>query len=83
MREVVIDTETTGLNHKNGDRIIELACIELINHIPTENYLQFYCSVDKNIEEEALKIHGLSNDFLKKFPTFSKQSKKFFRLYKK
>ena len=49
MREIVLDTETTGLDYKTGDRIIEIGCVELINHIPTGNNLQFYCSTDKKI----------------------------------
>ena len=70
MREIVIDTETTGLDYKSGDRIIEVACVELINHVATNNHLQFYCSTDRKITEEAEKIHGLSNAFLSKFPKF-------------
>ena len=76
MREVVIDTETTGLNYKTGDRIIEVGCVELINHVPTGNNLQFYCSTDKKITNNVIKIHGLTNDFLKNYPTFKEQSKK-------
>ena len=64
MREVVIDTETTGLSYKNGDRIIEVGCVELINHIATNNFLQFYCKVDKEISESAQKITGITNRFL-------------------
>ena len=70
MREIVIDTETTGLNHKVGDRIIEVACVELVNHVSTNNHLQFYCSTNRTITEEAARVHGLSNSFLSKFPTF-------------
>ena len=64
MREVVIDTETTGLNYKNGDRIIEVGCVEMINHVATNNFLQFYCKVDKEISERAQKITGITNGFL-------------------
>ncbi len=64
MREVVIDTETTGLSYKNGDRIIEMGCVELINHVATNNFLQFYCKVDKEISESAQKITGITNRFL-------------------
>ncbi len=64
MREVVIDTETTGLSHKMGDRIIEVGCVELINHVATKNFLQFYCRVDKEISESAQKITGITNKFL-------------------
>ena len=67
MREIVLDTETTGLNYREGDRIIEVGCVELINHIPTGNNLQFYCSTDRKIGEDAIKIHGLTNEFLNKY----------------
>ena len=50
MREIVLDTETTGLNYKAGDRIIEVGCVELINHVSTTNNLQFYCSTNKIID---------------------------------
>ena len=73
MREIIIDTETTGLSFRSGDRIIEVGCVELNNHIPTGNTLQFYCSVDKKVDEGALKIHGLSNDFLSSHPRFDEQ----------
>ena len=76
MREIVLDTETTGLDFKSGDRIIEVGCVELVNHIMTGNNLQFYCSTDKKISEDALKVSGLSNDFLKKFPSFAEQANK-------
>ena len=64
MREVVIDTETTGLSHKMGDRVIEVGCVELINHVATNKSLQFYCKVDKEISEGAQKITGITNKFL-------------------
>jgi DNA polymerase-3 subunit epsilon len=64
MREVVIDTETTGLSHKTGDRVIEVGCVELINHVATNNSLQFYCKVDKEISDGAKRIHGITNRFL-------------------
>ena len=64
MREIVIDTETTGLSYKTGDRIIEVGCVELINHVATNNSLQFYCKVDKEISEGAQKVTGITNKFL-------------------
>ncbi|MDA9748711.1 DNA polymerase III subunit epsilon [Pelagibacteraceae bacterium] len=76
MREVVIDTETTGLNFKSGDRIIEVGCVELKNYVPTGETLQFYCKPDKKITEEAKKIIGLSDDFLKKQNTFEYNHKR-------
>ena len=83
MREIVVDTETTGLSVERGDRIIEIACLELINHVATGHYLQFYCSTNKTIEEEAARTHGLSNNFLSKYPTFSKQAQKLLNFIKK
>ena len=77
MREIVLDTETTGLNYKAGDRIIEVGCVELINHVSTTNNLQFYCSTNKIIDESAIKIHGLTNAFLNKYPPFKEHVKKF------
>ena len=73
MREIVLDTETTGLNYKGGDRIIEVGCVEVINHVATENTLQFYCRTNKEISADAQKISGISNEFLKDKKTFSEQ----------
>lgn len=70
MREIVIDTETTGLSYKTGDRIIEVGCVELMNHIPTGRTLQFYCRPDTDISDGAKKIVGISDDFLKQQKTF-------------
>ncbi len=70
MREIVIDTETTGLNHKTGDRVVEVGCVELINHIATNKTLQFYCKVDKEISESAQRITGITNSFLSDKKTF-------------
>jgi len=72
-----LDTETTGLNYKAGDRIIEVGCVELINHVSTTNNLQFYCSTNKIIDESAIKIHGLTNAFLNEYPPFKEYVKKF------
>ena len=73
MREIVVDTETTGLNYKSGDRVIEVGCVELLNHVQSGVNLQFYCSVNKRIDEGATKIHGLTNDFLSSYPSFEDQ----------
>ena len=77
MREIVVDTETTGLNYKSGDRVIEVGCVELLNHVQTGVNLQFYCSVNKRIDEGATKIHGLTNDFLSSYPSFEDQAVSF------
>ena len=71
MREIVIDTETTGLSYKTGDRVIEVGCVELINHVATSNSLQFYCKVDKEISEAAQRITGITNRFLNDKKNFS------------
>ena len=82
MREIVLDTETTGLNYMEGDRIIEVGCIELINHVPTGKNLQFYCSTDRKIGEDAVKIHGLTNEFLSKHSALKVHLKVFFDFIK-
>tara|TARA_B100000686_G_C16780756_1_gene971700 strand:+ start:1110 stop:1790 length:681 start_codon:yes stop_codon:yes gene_type:complete len=82
MREIILDTETTGLNYKEGDRIIEVGCIELLNHMPTGSHLHFYCSTKKEIKDEAKSVHGLTNEFLKKFPTFTEQANKLLHFIK-
>ena len=82
MREVVLDTETTGLNFKSGDRITEVGCTELVNHVATENTLQFYCAVDKKVGEDAVRISGLTNEFLNKHPPFKDSIDKFLNFIK-
>ena len=74
MREIVIDTETTGLSYKTGDRVIEVGCVELINHVATNKSLQFYCKVDKEISEGAQRITGITNKFLSDKKYFSDHS---------
>ena len=73
MREVVLDTETTGLNFNNGDRIVEVGAIELINHIPTGDTFHSYLNpvLDGEMPDESFKVHGLSVDFLSDKPLFS------------
>ena len=79
MREIVIDTETTGLSYKTGDRITEVGCVELINHVATNNSLQFYCKVDKEISESAQRITGITNKFLSDKKYFSHHCDEFLR----
>ena len=79
MREIVVDTETTGLSHKTGDRVIEVGCVELINHISTNNSLQFYCKVDKEISEGAQRITGITNKFLSDKNYFTDHCEEFLR----
>ena len=83
MREIVIDTETTGLDFRSGDRIIEVGCVELNNFIPTGKTLQFYCKPDKLISEGAKTIVGLSDDFLQKQKSFEENHKRLLDFIKK
>ena len=71
MRQIVLDTETTGLSPETGDRIIELGCVELVNRKLTGNNLHFYFNPDRDSHEEALRVHGISNEFLKDKPRFA------------
>jgi len=77
LREVVIDTETTGLNYKLGDRLIEVACVELKNCVQTGNNLQFYCNPKRKISDGAKKIVGITDDFLEKQEVFETNYKNF------
>ena len=64
MRELVLDTETTGLDHENGDRIVEIGIVELNNHIKTGKYFHYYINPERKSDIKAEKIHGLSSEFL-------------------
>ena len=83
MREIILDTETTGLSFEQGDRIIEVGCVELHNHVPTGKTLQFFCNVQKKISEEASKIHGITNEFLSSHPTFRENANNLINFVKK
>ena len=71
MRQIFLDTETTGLSAENGDRIIEIGCVELLNRKLTGNNLHFYVNPERDSHEDALKVHGISNEFLKDKPKFA------------
>ncbi len=71
MREIVLDTETTGLDARKGDRLIEIGCIELVNRVPTGvEFHAFLCPEDRPVHPDAERIHGLSTAFLKDKPLF-------------
>lgn len=70
MREIVLDTETTGLNPRGGDRLIEIGCVELINRIPTGREYHVYINPQRDVPAEAEKVHGLSTAFLMDKPLF-------------
>lgn len=70
-REIVLDTETTGLDARKGDRLIELGCVEIVNRIPTgREYHTYICPEDRDVHPEAEQVHGLSTAFLKDKPLF-------------
>ena len=73
MREIVLDTETTGLSPNKGDRVVEIGCVELINHVPTENTFQVYLNPERDMDEGAQRVHGLTNEFLLDKPKFQKK----------
>ena len=70
MRQIVLDTETTGLSAEAGDRIIELGCVELFARKLTGNNLHFYFNPGRDSHEDALRVHGISNEFLRDKPKF-------------
>ncbi|MCW8916485.1 MAG: DNA polymerase III subunit epsilon [Magnetovibrio sp.] len=70
MREISLDTETTGLNPKSGHKVVEIGCVEMINHIATDQYFHVYINPQRDMPEEAFKIHGLSEEFLSEKPLF-------------
>ncbi|MCW5300118.1 DNA polymerase III subunit epsilon [Herbaspirillum lusitanum] len=71
MRQIVLDTETTGLNPRTGDRVIEIGCVELLNRQLTGNNLHFYINPERDSEEGALAVHGLTTEFLSDKPKFA------------
>ena len=71
MRQIVLDTETTGLSAEGGDRIIELGCVELFARKLTGKNLHFYFNPERDSHEDALKVHGISNEFLRDKPKFA------------
>lgn len=71
-REIVFDTETTGFDYAKGDRLVEIGAVELINHMPTGVIYHQYINPERDVPEEVVKVHGLTYDYLKDFPTFEK-----------
>ena len=70
MREIILDTETTGLDPKTGHRLVEIGAVELINHTPTGVNYQTYINPERDVDPGAQEIHGLTNRFLQQHPTF-------------
>lgn len=69
-REIVLDTETTGLSPAMGDKLVEIGCVELINHIPSGRHYHVYLNPQRSMPEEAFRVHGLSEEFLADKPLF-------------
>ena len=77
MREIVLDTETTGLDPLTGDRVVEIAALELLNHIPTGNHYHVYLNPERDMPAEAFAVHGLSEEFLSDKPLFATEAQEF------
>ncbi len=82
MKEVVLDTETTGLSVKDGHRIVEIGCIELENLIPTKNKFHCYLNPERKVSEKALEVHGYDDEFLSKQKKFNEIGNKFLEFIK-
>tara|TARA_B100001121_G_scaffold305040_1_gene321568 strand:+ start:572 stop:1237 length:666 start_codon:yes stop_codon:yes gene_type:complete len=82
MKEIVLDTETTGISVKEGHRIVEIGCIELDNLVPTKNKFHYYLNPERKVSDKAFEIHGYSDDFLSKQNKFSQISEEFLEFIK-
>lgn len=77
VREIVFDTETTGFKPEEGHKLVEIGAIELINHIPTGVHFHRYINPERGMPEDAFKVHGLSEEFLRGYPKFSEVADEF------
>ena len=77
MREIVFDTETTGFEPSDGHRIVEVGCVELLDHFPTGRTLQFYLNPERDVPIESQRVHGLSGEFLADKPLFAQVVEEF------
>ena len=82
MKEIVLDTETTGISIKDGHRIVEIGCIELENLIPTKNKFHCYLNPERKVSEKAFQIHGYSDEFLSKQKKFKEVEDEFLEFIK-
>jgi len=82
MKEVVLDTETTGISIKEGHRIVEIGCIELDNLIPTKNKFHCYLNPERKVSEKALEVHGYTDEFLSKQKKFGEIGEEFLSFIK-
>ena len=77
MREIVLDTETTGLDVSNGHKIIEIGALEIINFVPSGQTLHLYINPERDIDEEAIKVHGITKEFILDKPVFKEIAQEF------
>ena len=82
MKEIVLDTETTGISVKEGHRIVEIGCIELENLIPTKNKFHCYLNPERKVSEKALEVHGYNDEFLSKQKKFNEVGEEFLQFIK-
>ncbi|MBD5398554.1 DNA polymerase III subunit epsilon [bacterium] len=77
LREIVFDTETTGFNYSGDDRIVEIGCVEMLNHTPTGKTFHCYINPEREVPEEVVRVHGLTTEFLSDKPKFAEIAKDF------
>ena len=77
MREIVLDTETTGISPRDGHRIVEIGALELMHHLPTGRRLHLYINPERDIDEGAIAVHGITSDFLADKPIFADVAEEF------
>lgn len=82
MRQVILDTETTGIDPKQGHRIIEIGCVEMVGRKYTKRHFHVYINPDREVEAEAFQVHGISNEFLADKPRFREIAQDFFEFIK-
>ena len=83
MREIVFDTETTGLNPAAGDRMVEIGCVEIFNRIETGRHFHAYFNPERDMPREAEAVHGLSTLFLSDKPRFSRKGRRAARIHRR
>ncbi len=76
-RQIALDTETTGFDYKEGDRLVEIGCVEMIDRELTGNNFHIYINPERDMPQEAFEVHGLSEEFLKEYPIFKDQAENF------
>lgn len=82
MRQIVLDTETTGIDPNEGHRIIEIGCVELVERQLTGRHYHVYINPEREVEEEAISVHGITNEFLADKPRFAEVAEEFFEFIK-